>query len=247
MNNTNEISYSISKSGVCVLSYSFSKECTRILNNESNSKEFYDHLLGLFTQTVRRLSLRYYKLKNVDELAEEFFQDFYEKLKKLCKYVLENLDQIYSLDAYVTQSVTNFVTRKLKSFIKEKEKTTSIDRKIDESGDDETEFIEIIGHEEDDPFIEVIAKDAFECFLKECEKKKTDIKRYICFLLSKDLFDEDKFSDSSWSDANKYKIRERTRKFIREFAEKFSVEEKIMALVLKSFVSEVCEKMNLNS
>ncbi|WP_041081289.1 hypothetical protein [Thermotoga profunda] len=230
------------------MSYLFLKGCTELLSCRKLSKNFHDYLSSLFTRTVYRISRKYYKLKNTSDLVGDFLQDFYEKLYKLCELVLKNTNQIKSIDAYVNQSIANFLKMKFESFVKEKEKILSLDEKVDKSGKGDDEFIEIIGYEyEEDTFSKVIAEDVFEFFLKECEKKKTDMKRYICSFISQEISNEDRFSNPNWSDANKYKIRERTKKFIRDFAEKFSVEEKVMGLVLKKFMSEICKKMNLNS
>jgi hypothetical protein len=232
--------------GVCILPCFFLEECAKFLKSGDLSKGFHDYLLSSFKKnTCKILRGRYYGFKNINSLAEDFFHDFYEKLKILCKNLLERADEIISIDAYVNQSIANFLARKIESFVKKEEKTLSVNQKVDKSGEDEAEFIEVIEYEEGDPFAEVIAEDVFESFLKECEKKKADIERHICFFASQELSMEDKFSNPSWSNTNKYKIRERTKKFIREFAEKFSVEEKVMGLVLVKFMSEICEKMNL--
>jgi hypothetical protein len=227
------------------LSYLFLKGCTELLSCGNLSKDFRDYLSSLFTRITRKIINKYH-YKITGDLLEDFSQDFYEKLKNLCEFVLKNTNQIKSIDAYVTQCIANFLKKEFESFVKKEEKVLSLDQKIDKSGEDETEFIETIGHEED-TFSKVIAEDVFESFLKECEKKKTDMKKYICFFISQEISNEDRFSNPCWSDANKYKIRERTKKFIREFAEEFSVEEKVMGLVLMKFMSEICEKMNLNN
>ncbi len=228
--------------GVYGLSCSFSEECAKLLRDKTLSKKFYDHLLEIFRKVIHKFSA--VNWKNIDDLAEEFLQDFCEKLEVFCERILKNLDQIKSIDAYVIQSISNFSLKKLERLSGKEGEVLSLDREIDESSGNET-FIEIIGYENFDSFAEIIAEDIYEQFLQECNKKKTDMRRYICFFIYQELYGDDKFADSSWSDSNKYKIRERTRKFIKEFAEKFSLEEKVLGLVLTKFMSEICEKMRL--
>lgn len=218
----------------------FSRECEKLLDRGEMSKKFYDELLRLF----KIVSSKIFKERAFhEELVREFFQDFYPKLKKICEKIVSG--EIQNPCGYFKQSMANFLLRK-KEVSNRQVRTSSLYQQIGDSDEERIEKIDTIPAEANDPFIEVLADEAFELLLIECEKRRTDMKRYICFLIWKDFYKEESFAEPSWSEANKYKIRERTRKFLEDFMDRFSVEEKVMGRVLLRFLSEICQKLIMN-
>ncbi|MEN3009174.1 hypothetical protein [Pseudothermotoga sp.] len=217
----------------------FPGECEKLVSRGELSSEFYNKLLHLFQTVVFKISK---ECAEREDVFREFLHDFYPSLKEICRKIV--LGEIESPQAYLIQSISNFLKKCLK-YCSERSVTLSLNKPINVSEEEETEWIDIIPAESDDPFFEVLVDEVYRLFLAHCEKRKTDMKRYVCFLISKDFYGEELCADPSWSEANRYKIRERTRKFLKEFMESFSIEEKVMGRVLSKFLSEVCQKMNL--
>ncbi len=215
-------------------------ECIKFQETNNISSKFYRYLLNLFKHQLRTLSVT---KKISPSLAEDFLHDFLvKKFPRICQILVQKGDQILQLDAYLRRSVTNFLKDQIKC--ERRNRVESLNRSLDRQEDDD-DFIEIIPCETEDAYSDVLAEDSYEELLKYCAKKKTDFKRYVCFLVSRTFMNEEKYDDPSWSDSYKYKIIERTRKFLKDFAEKYSVEEKTMGKVLLKFLSEICEKNSL--
>lgn len=218
----------------------FSRECEKLLGRGEMSRKFYDELLRSF----KAASSKIFEEQDLrEELAQEFFQDLYPKLKKICEKIVSG--EIQNPRGYFMQSIANFLLRE-KKIANRQVRTLSLDQEINDSNEEKIERIDVVPAEVNDPFIDILADEAFQLLLAECEKKKTDMKRYICFLIWKDFYNEELHAEPSWSEANKYKIRERTRKFLEDFMDRFSVEEKVMGRVLLRFLSEICQKLIIN-
>lgn len=210
-------------------------ECIKFQESNNISNKFYRYLLNIFKRQLRVLSR---SKKMSPSLAEDLLHDFLvKKFPKICQILVQEGDQILQPDAYLQRSVTNFLKDQIKA--QRRIKVESLDNSLSPQ-ESENDFIDIIPCETEDAYGDVLAEDFYKELLRCCAKRKTDFKRYMCFLISKTFMNEEKYNDPSWSNSYKYKIIERTRKFLKDFAEKYSVEEKIMGKVLLKFLSEMC-------
>jgi len=111
---------------------------------------------------------------------------------------------------------------------------------------DEEEFLAKIvekntdNSEEDskDSIISVIAEDALRILINDGFKIEN-----LCYFIAQTLKHPTNYLADKGRDA-RYKIVERTKKALREFAEKYSIEEEVMGRVLKLYYQTICLQSN---
>jgi len=223
-------------------------ECSEYLTKNKISKKFYEFLKNKFKQIFnqKNLSNLAYLFGDINDMADEFVNEFCLRLNYFCSYITRN--DIENIEGFVYTSILNFVYYKIKGYIK------LIDQRslnaVVSNDDSNTEYIDLIpsaSEQENDAFVDVLADDFFKKLLDECEKMKSDMKRKICFLLSVKLFREDKFMPQNISRSNKYKIIQRAKGFLKDFQDRYSVEDEVMGKILERFVSEICSKDSLKN
>ncbi|MEJ5230391.1 MAG: hypothetical protein WHT65_10360 [Pseudothermotoga sp.] len=208
------------------------QECSKFLSQGEFSKKFYTELLITFKKALSRFEIPHYN-------PQDLLHDFLEPLRKLCQRILAHCNEIMNVKAYFLQSIGNFLRKKICRNIKKE--TLPLDRQSPDHPED-SDYTEIIPVEDDSAFTEVVAEDLYESFVKQCEQTRTDMKRYICYLISRTYYDKEDFADPSWSRDYKYKIVERTRAFLKSFQQAQSVEDAVMGKILERFLSEFCQK-----
>jgi len=109
---------------------------------------------------------------------------------------------------------------------------------------DEEEFLaEIVekntdnsGEDSKDSIISVIAEDALRILINDGFKIEN-----LCYFIAQTLKHPTNYLADKGRDA-RYKIVERTKKALREFAEKYSIEEEILGELLKLYYERICLK-----
>ncbi|ODN29989.1 hypothetical protein [Fervidobacterium thailandense] len=215
--------------------------CSKLI--EKNSPE---ELSCFITECARKVLLMIQKRLDEDILREIVNSFFLEKLHLVCEKIVNT--RPLNPSGYFYKAVENFVYSWLSK--RNKQKVVSLDSPIDSlqtSRDDpeSVEFIDVISAEDDkltESLVDVLAEEYFEPFVSFCKRKRTDMFLYICFLISQHYNESDRFRNPSWSQANVYKIIERTRKFLREFQEEFSIEDRVLGKILETFYQNECRR-----
>lgn len=202
--------------------------------------------LVTFIKNSLKTALRRYTGRWTDDQIDELTNDFFASLmEKLCQKVLQN--NILDPDAYLYVSIENFLFAKLRSLNAPANKPLSLNSSIfnvsETNENDDTEFTEVVCATDDfvtSVRIDVLAEELLTELLAECERRRGNFLRYLCFLISSRYYGTEEFRDSSWSKANEYKIVERTRAFLKEFQERFSIEDRVLGKILILFYELAC-------
>lgn len=222
---------------------SFSEECIKLIERKIGGS-FFDFLRSCIRRTLIS-NIRGWNEEDVDDLTNEFFL---KKFNIICSRLLE--ENISNPRAYICRVVENFCWDNFGEN-PSAPRTLSLDAKINASDcddSDSTEFSEVISAEVGgvtDIYIDALAQELLDELYKLCNDKRADMVRYICFLISSRYYHVDDFRDSSWSQSNVYKIVERTRKFLEDFQEQYSIENKVFGRVLYLFYETYCQRNNV--
>lgn len=221
---------------------SFSQECVKLIERKIGSN-FFDFLRSCIRRTLFS-KIRGWNEEDVDDLTNEFFL---KKFNIICSKLLE--ENISNPRAYICTVIENFCWDNFREN-PNAPRTVSLDARInvgDCDDSDNREFTEVISVENDgvtEIYIDALAQELLGELYKLCKDRRADIIRYICFVISSRYYQVDDFRDPSWSQSNVYKIVERTRKFLSEFQNEYSVEDKVMGKVLHLFYETYCQQNN---
>ncbi len=172
-------------------------------------------------------------------LDEVFDRTYFKLLKKRKKIPLENAFW------YICEMIKNVCLDILREKDSYENRIVSIPSS-DENGEeiDEEEFLTELaqqntdnsGEDSKDLLISIIAEDDLRILINYGFKIEN-----LCYFIAQTLKHPTNYLADKGRDA-RYKIVERTKKALREFAEKYSVEEEILGELLKLYYERICLK-----
>lgn len=201
------------------VSEGFYKELVRFVEISLNTRKVDSYKFGLSKQ----------------ELAQEIVHSFFLKMPRLRELVLERSE---TPEGYFVRSLNNFVSDYLSS--KGTDEVCSLDEEVN---DGEVFADRVSGSELVD--LTVLEKEeleyAYTKFLERISQASKSIERNLLVFLvteSEVEVNEDSFVESL-SQSNVYKIRQRIKEFLRDFANEYGFDSRIVAKVVLKYATNL--------